>query len=481
MRSTLLIALALSACVKPEEGIGDDRLRGTVRVGPTSGEEAANFANRNFSGAEAIADVTFGYHLHSGVIDGYGVEGWRLSIGGRTPTRTYSSELSSDADQDWFSIVSPDDHEMAMTISWAGGATLRVGLYDLDDIQGGGPGNPERPALLSEADFTGSGSLSWSMEGGHNYGIRVAGVAGSEDTTYEMVFPGVHPDEAGILAGAYLPAEGGGAPVASARSNPVAGSNVGPFELLADVPYTYEASYEAYLVREVNTTEDTGDGTSTTTNEFVTEVWTFAGDWTTLQPRLAAGTWFSSTPVQILLDGNPKRDDEAGVVYYEAAEPLVLDSIAPAVIGHEIDEVEPNDMPFDEGAFVLDTSDPAKAFDIGSLSGDGYIDILNGHIDFFSADSGFVHDIDAYKFTVPQHQTVYFVMDWEDPAADIDVVIHDSAGDPLDWAASLEKPEMSGGYADMYPEETYYLVVLGYAGTEGASMAYNVRIENAGL
>jgi hypothetical protein len=300
-----------------------------------------------------------------------------------------------------------------------------------------------------------------------------------------MVVPGLHPTDANVLAGAYLPTEEGGMPEAGARSLPVAGSSVSEFELLEDIAYTYEASFEMYLVRTVDTTpgEVDGDGVAgpseTIVDEFVDAVWLFAGDWQNLQPRLAAGTWFSGTPVEVPLSGSPLYDEDNDVSYYEAVEPLILDSLAPAVIGFDRTETEPNDVVVDIGSFALDpTLAVDQAEDIGMLSGDGYIDILRGTIDIGEGD-GWIHDSDSFMFTVPVEMTLFISLGW-DTDADLDLVVNDGAtGDPLDWSAGLANPEVDAqGYTELFPEEIYFLTVLGYS---GASANYELCVEEVAL
>ena len=152
------------------------------------------------------------------------------------------------------------------------------------------------------------------------------------------------------------------------------------------------------------------------------------------------------------------------------------DARAPVVIGLELVEIEPNEGFVDVGTFELDVTN-ATPQDLGMLSGPGFVDFLTGEIFIFDDATGFVHDSDTFTFTVPASELLYFELGW-DGDADIDVIFFDSEGVALDWAASLENPEVSGGYWEFVPDETYYLSVLGYAGTADVANPWELKMEH---
>ena len=78
MRTTTLIAIALvlPACHKPEEGIDDTRIRGTVRIDPMEVVEADDEANEDLAGAQELPTINFGHTFLDGSISAWVMTEW---------------------------------------------------------------------------------------------------------------------------------------------------------------------------------------------------------------------------------------------------------------------------------------------------------------------------------------------------------------------------------------------------------------------
>ncbi len=472
-----LILLALTGCVRPEEGINDAHLVGTVRIplrtavdegsneipdnaqdlgalkpqylkfeGTTTAFEVdedglpALFADDDWVKFTVGADVTTTVTLTLGGVAEAG--------GGDTDTDAVETDVpDTDLPEDTDETDVPPDTDLPDT-DVPPDLAVFLGLYNLDVTNERG-----YPTLVGSVEVFGEpGELEVTLVAGVNYAFRIGGLHGEAETPYELVFPGVDPDTLGIKAAAYLSND------TAALGMPVGGATIADFVVQDD--YSYLGTYDMFGIKGVETTYDT-DGTPTTTvDEDVSSVWVFAGSFGNLSGGLRAGNWYSGTPEEMNLTGEDQTVPE-----------LVLDSEAEAVIGREIPEVEPNDMPFDAAP------DLALAQAIGEMSGPGYVDVISGTNDILSDVADYVHDVDAFSFTVPGEQSAFFALDWDDGAADIDVYFLDEVGDALDGAWTVAKPEYGGGNWVFEPGVTYYLVVIAYEGTPDTSPAYDLRIE----
>ena len=547
MRNTILFTLALSACMRPEEGINDSRVRGDVVLAPHEVEEYDERQNGALAGAVDLEELNYGVQIITGVVRDYseGTDsgsgpptpppepdtgastdtGTSTDTGAGTDTETSSDTESSDtessdtessdtessdtessdtdsgdtavpaptydeplndtADKDWYTFTVPEDVTMTFEVTFDGAedTLIRFGLYDADgEADEDGVYTAIESWDLSVMDYdTAAGSITMDVEltAGTNYGMRVAGLYGTQDETlmpYTIKMYGLDPNNAGLKVTAHAALDDGSAPDIADRGNPVGGGEAHDFVLQSDD--TYVGTYEIFLVREVVTTVETGDtavSSTTVVDEEIPGMYVWAGNWSNINQDLPAGTWYSSEPVYVDLSAETTTDtaDEWGYAYIPADD-ITVDSIAPLVVGFIYKDTEPNDVEVDDSLYlVMETADAAQ--DVGTISVPGFVDYFTGTIDFESDASGFVHDNDAYKFTVDVATTLNFEMDWESDG-DLDILLYDSTGAYIDYAASTAQPEIGLGINQLEPGETYYLVVLGYADAIG-STPYEVTVE----
>jgi len=457
-RATLPLILILSACLAPEGGIDRSVVRGVVRVDPAVVDETAGLNDRP-QYAQRLRDLEYGADAVVGGISDWGYDAENDEITG---------------DIDWYFVASALDADPGRILLRF--ATLPADSVFRVEILEQTPEGLFDPLVVEDVTATGEEpfevEMEWTMVAEQNYAVVLSGLSGSGEAGYELGFLGVHPDTRHVSVGAYRSAD-------PSSRKPVGGAAVGPFTLQDD--WAWEATYQIdgikAVITEPNPMVDVispdflrlfgldEDATVTRVNENIARAYLFAGDWVSLTGALAAGTWYSSEPIRI--------DVPCGEM--SVVDPLVLDAFAPLVIGREVDEEEPNDLAINPD-FTLDLTSPEDAQDIGLLSGPGFVDIFRGHIDI-GAGEGFIHDVDVYAFQVPEDLLLYLTMDWDDDAADIDVIVYDDTGEYTDAAATTAKPESDGGWWLYEPELMYYLVVAGYAGTPGTSPAYELTVE----
>jgi hypothetical protein len=525
-RQNLLFLLALAACVKPEEGIDRTSITGTVKVLPRSLGEGP--ANENQGTAQDVGDLHYGWTVISGDIDKFGLRGddiapladeeWYLfttSTGGDvvfditigappappmpvdTDTGAADTDTGAPADTDT-GVPDTDtgvpDTDTDVPDTDTGVPDTDTGVPDTDTggDTGADTGAPPGPtlrieivdlAVLDENDkptpvLGADGEpVSIDLEAGEyelvvplaargEYAIRIGGVY-TDDTgaplAYHLQVQAAHPDDADIKVGAYASGD------AFELGYPLAGASVGPFEQMDDL--SYEGSYEIQgglrsVVSEDLTPEDDDPTTENTVTEKVTEVFLFAGDWLTLNSGLRAGTWYSSVPASVTI----------GSADAYTAEPLVLDANAPAQIGQELVEAEPNDVACDITTGFCDTSDPTKFQDLGTLSTPGFIDVLTGALTFSSTDPDWVHDIDGFRFKVPAVSQLYFTLDWPGAEVDLDILVL-SAEETLDFGYYNHPETNYYGTGELQPDTEYYLAVIGYLGDPAVETDYELRLE----
>lgn len=122
---------------------------------------------------------------------------------------------------------------------------------------------------------------------------------------------------------------------------------------------------------------------------------------------------------------------------------------------------------------------------LGTMTGLGFVNTVTGSIVFEPDVPGWnEHDSDAYAFEVPVSAYVRMRASWDDPLADLDFgIFHDDGTQILDlfltygesWCWSTANPEVCTTPVTLEPGETYYLVALGYLGTD--EQAYSIALE----
>lgn len=466
-----LLALALAACVPPEEGIDNTLVYGTVRIDAVSVSEATD--------------------LDSSLREPQALDDLYLS------TRIIGGQLDLD-DADFYAIRSTIDipwQQLEISLTDPSAVAL-VELYSLDQLEGGRPkrleavnihgtgllsfplvvppattGYTSSTSYTSYTSYTGSTTFDSTprMVGGESYAIAIALDPQSAATGYTIVAPGGSPADQTLLVGAY----GVGDP--AMRGAPLGGSTIEGWTGGSDAEdYTWTGSYEIYLLRSLR-----GEGADIEAVEGAESVYLFAGDWPTLNSPLASGTFYSAEPVALRLpETEPESNFFADALRVDAGKELAIDTIAEAVVVQEFSETEPNNLqPTWPPAVDLATS--ADVNDAGLLSGPGFADRFLGSITYGPELYGYTHDSDAWRFTVPEPCRIVVTATWDDASACLDVyLVDDVTGIGLDYAASFEMPEVGGGAYVFQPDTTYYLVMLGYMGEpEGASTAYDLLVE----
>ncbi len=472
----LAVLTALVSCTIPERGIDNTRIVGTLRIEPATYEETSDQANDLVQAALNTGELFYGYLQFTGTL---------------TDLRTDPTSGAPIGDADYWMLISPvargADNPLAVDVTLSDSTALaRIRVFNLDETSG--PLN--EPTLVYEEDFSGWTLAEFEAEPDVRYAFGIIGIDGAAPVDYTAFAFGQHPDEANVLVGAYTGAD------AEDRGSLLAGTNAKPW---VQDGLAFETWYEMLLVREFHSDED---GHVEVLDENVKQAWIYAGTWANLSQTLPAGTWYSKRPVLVDLTG-PKQPelhgtppkgfgDDPGDKGDDPAEPLikdtprfdtvhvdtpvVLDKIAPAMIGQVWDEAttEPNDTDIGD-AF----DNPDGAYDLGVLSGPGFVDIIeNGSL----TDNGYNYwtgDNDTFKFQVPEPLFLNFTLSWDDPAHDLDIVLVDAEGNLLDqgYYGFPEIPEV--GTEILQPGQDYYLGVLLWIGTgnEGDTIGYELSLE----
>lgn len=341
-------------------------------------------------------------------------------------------------------------------------------------------GEGELPTPLAEALTEGGlATLSFEVEAGKDYAFSVEGLQNLEDDSsdYSVWLSGSDPSAASIKVGAYTSVE-----TMMSRGPLAAGSDAQGWTLDGT---TWTASYTMNLFKTVvsGSTENSYGETidSHEVEEGAGTVYIVGGTFKSLNEALPAGTLHNGTPVQVDLKANAANE----------ADPVVLDTIAPKVIGWTTPEVEPNDVGFlDEGGLDLANIAEATVLPIGS--GLGFVDVITGTQTFpdvltdgaDSAGSDENNDTDVYVLTVPESTDVVITMSWAD-TSNLDGYLADSTGAIVaaGYAIGDVNPEfypVSAFDLTLEPGETYYIIVLPWSG-EAGDHAYTIELEWVGL
>lgn len=519
---TLPLVLTLLACLRPEEGIDRTRVLGTIRVDPTVVDESNESTNADPFTAIALDELQFGYRVHRGTLTDFG---------------TATGAPSANADTDCWQLVSganrgqsapngqfgwvPDDEAnppVDIDISVSGG-TARVTVYNLEEIEveaedrngdnilnpgedknGNGVLDPAIPSTVATTDVSGWDLLTLSMPAKVEHALCIAGLEGSAPSEYTLTVSGRHPDRAKLLVGIYA----NGDP--TDRGALLGGTNAQAFESVDR--WSFVARYEMLFVREFET--DT-DGEVVVLDEDVNAGFVYAGNWANLSQKLPAGTWYSSQPVAVDFTqvGDPEPwgvytdtlvDDTGGTEDTAVEDPaedlpprsptyptlhvdeqVVVDAIAPIVVGFDVSEIEPNDVPSIDPSVEGDL-----AQDLGILSGPGFVDIVEGACDFGAGDGygywgAYATDTDFFKFQVPERLELAFTLSWDDSAVDLDVIVMDSAGTQLDQGYYGFPEVNENAPLILEPGQDYFIAALPWSSPSADPVPYELRLEQLGL
>jgi hypothetical protein len=211
------------------------------------------------------------------------------------------------------------------------------------------------------------------------------------------------------------------------------------------------------------------------------ELFLVGGDFANLNQGLPAGTFYNSVPVAVTL----KSDTEN-----EASEPVILDAIAPKVIGWEFDEEEPNDPELNEaeddwaeGTFLAQ----GTVLPVGS--GPGFVDVVHGTMTVETEGDGGSYpepnDIDIFTLTVEEELDVQITTAWGSDDYNFDMSLYDANQEFIGSGYQLAdvNPEVMPLYmweVTLVPGETYFLVMQTWTGPVGSS-DYTIELEWVGL
>lgn len=509
MNRTTLPLLLLLACRGPESGLDKSVITGSVVIPPGAYDEVETRQSTNDELATAF---------NIGPDDSPSLTYRAVVVGGEAEDflLTERGQLYGDPDHFAFSPIAEGDFTITLTLGGTMGPVPPPTPTTGDDTgttgddtgtagddtgtTGDDTGTPA-PVYVDavvfdlvvydaadgsevyRANTDGAGGVlvaTFPVVAGGDYVVLIGGVHSTTEEVpaqYTAVFSGSTPGDETILVGAY--AEGDPA----VGSNPLGGASVGAWTW--DAPtLTWTGTYEIQFIRGVDgPVLDSGFDPVTdpypnpTIDEQVDLVYLMAGTLTSLNATPAAGALYSVTSVEVAVN-------HAGV---EVESPLVLDGTFPKVIGIVTAESQPDTTIAELNADYTLNLDTLVSQDIGMLSGLGYVDILDGSsvLDPATAGWGGGNDSDAFAFTVPESVLVRMSAAWADVAADLDFGIW---GDfppygTIDYFSSFSdsycltgaNPEICETIVPLEPGITYYLVALGYLGTD--EQAYHVELE----
>ncbi|MCB9746284.1 MAG: hypothetical protein H6741_17850 [Alphaproteobacteria bacterium] len=353
----------------------------------------------------------------------------------------------------------------------------------------------ETPALDTNTDGSdGVLEYSFALEAGEELAFRISGITGdlNIDSTWLVQISGGPPEAGGIKVGAYAPFPETDPETETEvdfynRGTPYGGGSAYDWSFDADT-LTWTGSFRMLKFRSVESGEGENDYCDLpeddplyancapqdqhTVVEGVDTVWIAAGDFASLNSALPAGTLYNSVPVEVTLD--PDADNVL-------AEPVVMDEIAPLVVGWEVDEVEPNDVVTlnPDGYPTVELADLANAQVLEVGSGFGFVDIIHGTLEGLTTGIGWEGPTDYFAMSVDEPLYVTATLTWSDSAGNLDLLLMDSAAEAVvgGWLWSDTSPEyfvLSEVDYLLEPGEVYYLAVLPWDGADGD---YNYQIQ----
>lgn len=487
MRSSilLLLALPLSGCLPDETGIDRTVLTGTITIPPTTVDDGrTNNAVETAQplGADESKSLTYRTVIVSGKVASW-TPGLEATYGdpdyysfAPIADGTFTFDLSFET-APAVPTTDPDTGDTAVPVATTDADVFVVELIDpatYDAETGAG--------VLATGSTDGSGGvyqLTWDVVAGTDYVILVGGTVTDDAETplpYTLVVSGSAPDDATIKVGAYL----GDDP--QVAEDPAGGTTATGWVYDA-ATYTWSATWRMLWLRTVTPPpEDTNPDDvlqpTSTVEEGPETVFLRAGTLTSLNASPAAGALYTTASVESGATGTAT----------EVRDPLVLDGVFPKVIGQQVTETTPDTTlaEIDPAAYTL-IEETLVAQELGMLSGLGYVDIVSGSSLLDPAGSGWngTNDSDAYAFTVPESMYVRMSAGWPDVEADLDfgiwyadpeygvVDLFSSFGDS--YCLTGANPEVCESVVTLEPDVTYYLLALGYLGTD--EQPYTVELE----
>jgi len=317
--------------------------------------------------------------------------------------------------------------------------------------------------------------LSFEVTAGTEYAIGVLPVQNLDGLSqdYRLELSGFSPEDGGVLVGAYVDATD-----YLAKGPLVAGADVTEWVLLDD-GRTWVGTYTMVGFKGVQSDpEAVNDYGETYEAHTVTEgagtVFLVAGDFNSLNQGLPAGTLHNAVPIQVDLNADQEN----------AADDVVLDTIAPKVIGWTFEEEEPNDLGWTEEGEIDDETWGAGT-PLPMANGVGFVDIITGTLEY-TQDGGESYENnenDVFALTVPEEMSFEMVTTWPTDH-NIDVVLFDSAEAEYAFIGSgyqvadvnPEVMPLSLWGVTLQPDTTYYLVVFPWTGDVGP-VDYTIELE----
>ncbi|MDP2317384.1 MAG: hypothetical protein Q8P41_31155 [Pseudomonadota bacterium] len=477
----------LSGCIPAETGIDHTILTGTISIPPAAIEDGRN--NNDVTTPQALGTDDSKSLTYRAVVVTGKVNDWTAGIDGGygdpdhyvfTPIAdgTFTFDLS------FVTSPAPTVEPDPDTADTAAGPvqTVDADVFVVQLIDPATYDAETGAGVLAEGNTDGSGgvfSLSYDVTAATDYVLLVAGATtddADEALPYTLVVSGSAPNDATILVGAYPGAD------PQVAENPAGGTTASDWTYDA-ATYTWSGTWRMMWLKTVTpptvdeNLEDEFEPTSSV-EEGPAVVYLRAGTLSALNASPAAGALYTTVSV------------ESGATGVETAveAPLVLDGVFPKVIGQQVTETLPDTTlaEIDPADYTL-VMDTLVAQEIGMLTGLGYVDIVSGSAVLDPAMSGWngTNDSDAFAFTVPETMYVRMSAGWADPEADIDFGIWyaDPEYGVLDLFSSFgdsycltgANPEVCESVVTLEPDVTYYLLALGYVGTD--EQPYTVELE----
>ncbi len=485
MRTPTLLALALTACIPAETGIDHTVISGTISIPPATVEDGRtnnDVATPQGLGPDDSTTMTYRSVIVSGKISdwpsGFGnAEGDPDNYAFTAPaTETWTFSLTFETEALPVDTGPADTADTADTA--AGPASIDADVIELQLVDRATFDAETGAGVVWSGSTDGSGgafSFEYEVTKGAKYALRVLPSttdAPSEELPYTLVVSGATPTDGTVLVGAYLGSD------PTVKENPVGGTNAVGWSY-DPATYTWSGTWKMMWIREVVAVEDTDLEDDRKPLAEVTEapspVFVRAAVLTGLNKSPAAGALYTTVPTEVALG-------EASITLDD---PLVLDGIAPKVIGVEVTETLPDTTIAEVDANTVLNVDTLVAQDIGMLSALGYVDVITGSTTFDGSEGwGGGNDSDAYAFTVPDSRYVVMRAEWPDSTADIDLgIFYDDPdygyidlmayGDT--WCMTGADPEVCESVITLEPDTTYWVVPLGYLGTD--EQPYTIELE----